>query len=200
MKDTLGFYSKIYNPLFKKDNYTKGTHRGGVSLRVFAEFSKNNNIKIKRVLDVGCAWGKTLKYWKERGIKAKGVDVSKFAVNYCKSNGYKCHVSSATDLSIFPDKKFDLYMASDVFEHLRTDDLIDAINEATRVTKKYLLIRPHPVLDKRGRLNKKKALHLTIWSIDRWEDFFKSSGLKIINVGINGEVAYKNVFLLEILK
>jgi len=90
-------------------------------------------------------------------------------------------------------------MATDVYEHLRTEDLNDAIREAIRVTKKYLLIRPHPVLDKRGRSDKSKALHLTVWTLERWEAFFKENGLKVINIGDDGEVAYKNVFLLEVL-
>ncbi len=35
-------------------------------------------------------------------------------------------------------------MATDVYEHLRTEDLSCAIEEAKRITKKYFLIRPHP--------------------------------------------------------
>ncbi len=198
IKNTLKFYNKIYNPLFKK-NYTKGTHRGGISLDIFEKFSTDNNIKVKKVLDVGCAWGKTLKYWKKRGIKSVGVDVADVAIKFCTKKGFKCFKSSATDLSIFKDNEFDLYMASDVYEHLMTEDLDYAIAEAKRVTKKYLLIRPHPVLDKRGRRNIKDALHLTVWSLEEWQEFFESHGLKIIKVGENGEVTYKNVFLMKII-
>lgn len=196
-KNTIEFYNKIYNPLFKK-NYTKGTHRGGVSLDVFEKFSKNNNIKINSMIDVGCAWAKTLKYWKNKGVKAVGVDVADVAVKFCKKKGYKAYKSSATDLSTFKDNKFDLYMASDVFEHLETGDLPYAIEEAKRITKKYLLIRPHPVLDKRGRSNIKEALHLTVWSLEEWEEFFISHGLEVIKVGENGKTSYKNVFLMKI--
>ena len=199
MKKTLDFYSKIYDPLFKKSNYTRSTHRGGVSLDVFEKFSKANKVKIKTALDVGCAWGKTLKYWKLNNVEGYGVDVSPFIIRKCKKKGFNyVYISSATDLSIFPDKKFDLYMASDVYEHLRTEDLKDAIEEAKRVTKKYLLIRPHPVMDKRGRADKSKALHLTVWCLERWESFFKQNGLQIMKVGENGESWHKNSFLLKI--
>ena len=84
-------------------------------------------------------------------------------------------------------------MATDVYEHLRTEDLEDAIKEAVRVTKKYLLIRPHPCLDQR------KTLHLTVWSLEEWESFFEKYGLKIIKIGKHGDSAYKNVFLMEIV-
>ena len=191
MKNTLDFYKKIYDPLFKK-RYTKSTNRGKPALRKFEEYININNVKIKNVIDVGCAWGYTLKYWGEKDINAIGVDVSKTIVKKCKKKGYECYLSSATDLSIFEDKKFDLYMATDVYEHLRTEDLKDTIEEAKRVTKKYFLIRPHPVIDKR------KTLHLTVWSLIEWENFFVDNGLGIIKIGENEETTYKNVFLMEI--
>ena len=192
MKDTLYFYKKIYDPLFRKHNYTRNTNRGKVALRKFNQYMKKNNIKINRMIDVGCAWGRTLDYWRKNKVKSIGVDVSQTAISFCKKKGYKCFLSSATDLSIFPDKKFDLYMATDVYEHLREEDLESSIKEAKRITKKYLLIRPHPVLDKR------KTLHLTVWSLEKWEEFFRNYDLSIIPIGDNGEIVYKNVFLMKI--
>jgi hypothetical protein len=189
MKDTLKFYNNIYEPLFKV-NYTRSLNRGKIALKIFNNYIKKHNIKIKNMIDVGCAWGKTLDYWAKKKVKCCGVDVSNSIVGYCKKRKFKCYLASATDLSIFPDKKFDLYMATDVYEHLREDDLKDAIEEAKRITKKYFLIRPHPVLDKR------KILHLTVWSLNKWEDFFKKNNLKIIKIGENNESSYKNVFFM----
>ncbi len=197
MKDTLKFYSKIYDPLFKH-RYTKSTNRGKPALRKFKEYSNTNDIEIDSTIDVGCAWGYTLEYWEKKNIKCVGVDVSEKIIKECRKKGHDCYLSSATDLSIFKDKTFDIYTASDVYEHLREEDLVDAISEAKRITKKYLLIRPHPVLDKRGRANIKEALHLTVWSLEQWEEFFKDNGLEMINIGDNGEVVYKNVFLMSI--
>jgi len=199
MKNTLEFYNNIYEPLFRK-NYTRSLNRAEPALRAFKKYRKGKNIEIKSVIDVGCAWAKSLKYWKKKGCKVYGVDVSRRIVSFCKKEGYKCYLTSATDLSIFRDKKFDLYMATDVYEHLRTDDLNNAMSEAIRVTRKYLLIRPHPVLDKRGRQDIKKALHLTVWSLEKWQEFFESYGLNVIKIGEDGEVVYKNSFLLSINK
>jgi len=194
MKNTLDFYRKIYEPLFKMENYTKSLNRAGVAITKFEEFIDKNNIKVDNVIDVGCAWGKTLKYWKKKGTDVIGVDVSEKIVEKCKRQGHKSYLASATDLSMFKDKQFDLYMATDVYEHLRIKDLRNAIEEAKRITKKYLLIRPHPTLDKRGRRNIKKALHLTVWSIDQWQKFFEESGLTIV------EEIENNVFLMSIKK
>jgi len=197
MKDTLDFYSKIYNKIFKK-GYTKVSDRAVPAIIKFREFMKKNSIHIGSVIDVGCAWGKSLEYWEKNGVIAVGVDVAKKAVSKNKRKRYKCYLSSATDLSIFKDKTFDLYMATDVYEHLREEDLKYAIEEAKRITKKYLLIRPHPVLDKRGRANINNALHLTVWSLEKWQKFFEENGLEIIKIGNDGEVCYKNVFLMLI--
>ena len=197
MKKTLDFYKAIYDPLFKK-NYTSGTHRGGVSIVKFERYREKYNKKIDSMIDIGCAWGKTLKYWTKKKVRCVGVDVSKVAVSHCKKQGYTSYLASATNLSMFKDNQFDLYMASDVYEHLRTKDLEYAIDEAKRITKKYLLIRPHPALDKRGRVDKKKALHLTVWDLDKWQQFFEDNGLNVIKIGENEEISYKNVFLMSV--
>lgn len=159
---------------------------------MFKEFSLNNNVQIETVIDVGCAWGKALKYWEKRGVKATGVDVSKKVVKKCKSKGLKSYLSSATDLYLFEDNSFDLYMATDVYEHLREEDLVDAINEAKRISKKYFLIRPHPALDKR------KTLHLSVLTLQEWKKFFEDNGLKVLFMGDGPKKSkYRNVFLME---
>ena len=191
--DTLSYYRKIYDPLFKTEDYNHVLFRGKPSLRVFQKYAKERKIKIKQVVDIGCSWGKCLEYWKTKNIEAWGVDVSPTVVNYCiKRKKLQCVLASATNLPMFNDSQFDLYMASDVYEHLREDDLSHAISEAKRITKKYFVIRPHPVIDMR------KKLHLTVWTLEKWEQFFISHGLKIKKIGENGESTYKNVFLMTI--
>ena len=197
MKDTLNFYNNIYEELFKK-NYTKSTNRAKPALRKFQKYIDDNNIKINKMVDVGCAWGYTLDYWRSMGVKSTGVDVSKKMIEKNKNRGFSCYLASATDLSIFEDKEFDLYMATDVYEHLREEDLTHAINEAKRITRKYLLIRPHNRLDRRGKSDIKKALHLTVWPRSKWQSFFEENGLEIISIGENGKSIYKNVFLMSV--
>ena len=190
-KNTIKFYDKIYSPLFKK-KYTKKSNRAGPSLRQLEIFRKSNKIDIHKVIDVGCSWGMALKYWKKRNVYAVGADVSKIVVKHCKKHKFNCKRSSATDLSKFNDKSFDLYMSTDVYEHIRAKDLQFAIEEAIRVTSKYFLIRVHTTLDKRG------TLHLTVWDLDRWASFFMNNGLKILNFGDGEFNTYKNTFFMEI--
>jgi len=86
-----------------------------------------------------------------------------------------------------------LWRRPDVYEHLRPKDLSHAINEAKRVTKQFIMIRPKPSKDKR------KRLHLTVWNRDKWKDFFTDYGLTIIDIGVGDRVDYKNVFLMKVI-
>lgn len=197
MKDSIDFYSKIYTPLFKK-NYTKSGDRSKIALRSLDRYLNKIDDNIRSVIDVGCAWGKALRYWREKGAdKIVGVDVCKKIVNKNKNKGFKCFYASATDLRDFEDNSFELYMATDVYEHLRTKDLDDAIHEAMRISKKYILIRPHFSLDKRGRSNRKKALHLTVWKLAEWIDFFQKHDLELLPIGDDGQCFHENVFLMK---
>ena len=191
MKDTLKFYNSIYEPLFAK-GYTKECNRARPALRRSQKYFDANNIKIESVIDVGCAWGKALGYWKKMGAKAIGIDVSKKAVKACLKKGYEAHIASATDLSFIPDNSFDLYMSTDVYEHLRPEDIKPALLEAMRVSKKFILLRIHPVMDSREKL------HLTVKGSKEWYRIFETEyKFNILDIGDNGQKYYKSCFLLE---
>jgi cyclopropane fatty-acyl-phospholipid synthase-like methyltransferase len=189
----------IYEPLFQK-NYTRKSNRAAKGYDKLDELVGKGEIEpFDTILDVGCSWGRNLRYWRDKGHKVTGVDVSPKMIDRLKGKGFDVHLSSATDLSIFPDNSFDLYMSTDVYEHLRTEDLEAALEEAKRVSKKYILIQPHPSLDRRGRKKPHKALHLTVWEMEKWEEFFKSHGLLFIPLS-DDKNWYKHNFLMRIDK
>jgi len=192
MNSDLKFYKDIYDPLFQK-GYTKNSNRAAPALEALEKWQKKSRIQFKSVLDVGCAWGKALKYWQKKQAKAVGVDVAEKAVKFCNKNGMKAHLSCSTSLP-FKDNQFDLYMSTDVYEHIREEDLDKSIKEAIRVTDGYLLIRAHPGLDKRG------TLHLTVWSNEKWKEFFESYDLEIIPIGEDGKWHYKNTHFMKVIK
>ena len=198
MKDTLEFYKGIYDPLFRK-NYALG-NRAGPAIQLFEWYRENDPIEIESVVDVGCAWGKALKYWTKHGAEAVGVDVSPVIIRWINSHKMTAHLSSATDLSIFKDNSFDLYMSCDVYEHIRTEDLEASIQEAKRIAKKLILIRINSSPDRR------KKLHLTIWQGEVWQKFFEDNGLEVLDLGHSrdrtthcGEKWNRGTFLLRAL-
>lgn len=90
----------------------------------------------KKILDVGCGAGETLRYLEKLFPKATvyGVDNSAKAVKYSMSRGHK-NVVRADALKLpFKDNFFDVVLFLDVLEHIR--DHQKALNEAKRVLKK----------------------------------------------------------------
>lgn len=109
---------KAINKLYSGDyfkNYSlylsqKKTHR-----KYFE--NKINQIKKKapsgKLLDVGCALGFLLEEAEKQGFEALGMDISSYAVNFCRKSGLK-----ATDnLEKLKDGQFDVVAAFEVLEH-----------------------------------------------------------------------------------
>jgi O-antigen chain-terminating methyltransferase len=94
-------------------------------------------------LDVGCGRGEFLKLLKENGVKAKGIDVDKKMVDYCKKKGLNVILASATDyLKSLPDNTLDGIFMAQVIEHLRPKDAVEFIKMTYNKLRKgsYLVI------------------------------------------------------------
>lgn len=79
------------------------------------------------VLDLGCGAGWFLSYLRERGVKARGLEVNPMAVRFCE--GRSLDVSDSP-LKKEPDGNYDVITMFDVLEHL--DDPIDVLATARR--------------------------------------------------------------------
>ncbi|MGD0330707.1 MAG: methyltransferase domain-containing protein [Nitrososphaeria archaeon] len=86
------------------------------------------------VVDIGCAYGFLVKRLNSEGIKAVGVDVSKFA--YMMRVTDDIQVASVLDLSCFKDKQFDLAVTVELLEHILERDTDRALSEIARVSKR----------------------------------------------------------------
>lgn len=82
------------------------------------------------ILDLGCGAGWFLSYLKERGVKARGLEVNPMAVRFCESRGLNVSDSRLADE---PDGMYDVITMFDVLEHL--DDPIDVLATARRKLK-----------------------------------------------------------------
>jgi SAM-dependent methyltransferase len=89
-----------------------------------------------KVLDVGCAKGFLVKDLLAEGIDAYGVDVSEYALMTCEPETIgRLHIGSAEHLP-FPDKSFDVVLAINVLHNLRKPELIRALREMERLSRK----------------------------------------------------------------
>ncbi len=87
-----------------------------------------------RLLDVGCAVGVFLSLAKDAGWEAHGVDISNYAVSYCRDTlGHKAYCGDLRDIGL-PDREYDVVTLWDVIEHLV--DPVAQLKEAHRILKK----------------------------------------------------------------
>ena len=86
-----------------------------------------------KILDVGCGPGGMTKTLQKYG-NVKGIDVSDFAINFCKTKGFNA-VKGPVEKLPFGDSEFDLVGAFDVFYHVGIKDDLKAMRECARVCK-----------------------------------------------------------------
>jgi len=106
------------------------------------------NLKGKKLLDIGCGPGIHLKKYLERGAEGFGIDISRkmieLAKKYCSSANFK--VGSIYQLE-FEDSSFDIITASLVLDHVQ--DFEKSLKEINRVLKQgglFVFSNPHPLI------------------------------------------------------
>jgi SAM-dependent methyltransferase len=87
-----------------------------------------------RILDIGTSTGTNLRMLRDLGFSNyEGLDRSEDAIRWCAEKGYgKVTLGDATHLP-FPDRQFDLVLATDIIEHVGDDGA--ALGEIRRVLK-----------------------------------------------------------------
>ena len=87
-----------------------------------------NEIKDKKVLDVGCGDGVLVYFLAQKGADITGIDVSERAIKFAKE---KCRSFKNADFSVgsvyklpFKDRSFDHIISSEVIEHLEYPEKI----------------------------------------------------------------------------
>lgn len=135
-----------------------------------------------KILDVGCAKGFMLHDFKELmpEIEVKGIDISSYAIE----NG---HPNVKQDLQVadarklpFEDNAFDLVISINTVHNLDGDDLIQALKEIDRVSRKGAFITVDAYRDEVEKeamlawnLTAKTILH-----VDEWKALFKKIQFK----------------------
>jgi len=100
-----------------------------------------NKYKPKRIIDVGCGYGRYLKAIKNKfpKIELVGIDISKsqiaFAKQYLSDDSIKLLVNDTSNIN-FEDKYFDLALTYSLWAHIPPKNFDAAFNEVKRISKK----------------------------------------------------------------
>lgn len=139
---------------------------------VAVDFIKKTKLESPSILEIGCSSGYYNEVFKFAGLKVKyeGCDYSEEFIKLAKNLYPKVNfkVSDALNLS-YADKSFDISFSSSVILHIK--DYKQAIKEAIRVSKNYIIFHRSPIIH----------LNNTIYTIK------KGYGIDMMEVILNEE-------------
>ncbi len=143
-----------YHPDRFDEGYYHGERRGLVDYEYDSK-SQQQELPIKlhqlnrfgtdlgRVLFVGCARGFEVRYFRERGIDAWGIDVSKWAIENCDPTVKQfCQIYDGHTFPFHTDQ-FDTVAAFDVLQLPPNDLARKIIRQMVRASSRFLYYRNH---------------------------------------------------------
>ena len=99
------------------------------------------------------------------------------------AEGVTAHVRSVTDLSCFENRSLDVIFASNLFEHLTHDELLEALEEIRRVLAvggRLIVMQPNFKLCYKTYFD--DYTHLQIFTDQGMYDLFEMAGLQVVDV------------------
>ena len=174
--DQTDFYSTVYNKLYAigyhaDPNYS---HSYGLIEYLLRE------CEFDTVLDVGASTGAAVHNLSFSGKSAMGLEVSFDAATRALYHGRPVLWGCATRIPLV-NNYCDVVMSTDMLEHLRKEDVGQAIAEMCRVAKKYVALKicSLPEAAGWGKRVGVEDLHLTKKPIEWWIDEFLVHGGKV---------------------
>ncbi len=147
----------------------------------------------KRILDIGCATGKFLYEFKQKGWDAAGIEICKEAAEYGNRNRdvniYNCTLEKA----LFAEKSFSVVHASHLIEHL--NDPVSFLKEIYRILSDngYLIIVTPNISSFQNFIFRSAwrsaiADHLFLYSLKTLEKLCNNNGFIMIKKGTWGGI------------
>src|SRR3989338_540774 len=127
-QETLNFYDKHAEALAKKFTEMFDLNRR----KEFGFFL--DNLKGKKILDVGCGNGEHMSYFKEKGLDVIGIDFSSSMIEISLKRGLNVHQMDMEDLK-FKDNEFDGIWAVNSLLHIDKNKFPKVIAELSRILK-----------------------------------------------------------------
>tara|TARA_R110000824_G_scaffold67611_1_gene175145 strand:- start:449 stop:1042 length:594 start_codon:yes stop_codon:yes gene_type:complete len=169
MKKDRDDIKKIYAYLYDKNMDHKGRHYGRQNWGE-GSYDLLNSLVVSSLIDVGCGRNDFVKWAREQGIEATGIDIASPLADV---------VCPAHDIP-FEDNKFEYLTSFDMMEHLLPEEIDDVLIEFNRVASKGFLFHiSHKESQSKVR---GKQLHLTVrpesWWIEKIEKFGETNTFK----------------------
>lgn len=133
------------------------------------------------VLDVGC--GKAYLLYELTqvvpGLKVTGIDISDYALAHAKEEVQPFLVQgTAQDLSRFADNSFDLVISLTTLHNLYLFDLVSAVKEIQRISKRnsYIMVESYRNEEEKANLLYWQLTCECFFTVEEWEWIYKQCG------------------------
>lgn len=158
--------------------------------RLLKHLTQAFDLKNKKVLDLGCAYGQVVASMLKKKINAYGIDLSDFAI----AAGHREYPplkkrtvqGSCHDLNHYKDSSFDFLYSNQVFEHIPQQHCDDLAVETFRVAKPGAVLWCGLVLDLNGDFqpqgfnpSDKDKTHINLRTRNWWDEKFVAAGWKL---------------------
>ncbi|TND08095.1 MAG: hypothetical protein FD123_2649 [Bacteroidetes bacterium] len=127
----------------------------------------------KTLLDVGCGSDSPVKRFSKRMEKVTGIDAFQPSIDRSRAAGihHEYKLMNVMDMTKeFPEKSFDVVIASDLIEHLEKEDgmrLLEMMEKLAR--KKVIIFTPNGFLEQREYDGNKYQVHLSGWDVEEMQ-------------------------------
>lgn len=145
--------------------------------------------KPHRVLDIGCAFGRVVDMFHNRGIDAYGVDISEYAISKASKNikNKLAKINVENEKLPFPDGHFDLIICLAVIESLHNDtNLLTEMNRLA--TNDGIIYITTPPKSYKPSWNDKT--HINLHDHDFWINRFNGFGFDVKSLKIHSMFGY----------
>ena len=148
---------------------------------VVQDFKKYWNLSSSSsILDVGCAKGFMIYDMQLliQGLQVSGIDISEYAIDSAKEEVKNfCKVANATDLP-FADKSIDVSISITTLHNLEEKELVRALLEIERVTKRgsFITLDAYRNNEERDRMEAWNLTAKTVMHVDEWRQFLSDIG------------------------
>lgn len=146
-------YEQVY---FDSKKYNKKRKHKVAKSGWLIDLTRTKHSFLNSMLEFGCSIGYTLEAARNRNIEHLGIDISKYAVETCKSLGLNAQVASFDNL-LQVGKKYDLIFMQHVLEHFQ--DPFETLNDCYNLLEDegvILILVPN---SKYLRAEKKRSAH-----------------------------------------
>jgi len=153
------------------------------------DIARSYHPAITQMLEVGCSVGNTLEAAAQRNIAALGIDISDYAVNFCREKGYNAENKTLSDLRQL-GMGFDLVFMQHVLEHF-TDpfEILGICHELLNKDGLILILVPNSTFRPAGRLREKHRFyskegvgteHFVYFDYDNLSRVLKTCGFEVV--------------------